>query len=80
MISCYSVRIITARVFGAWVVDEVTSPCIDAGNTDEMGWQNELWPHGGRINMGVYGGTSQASNVTQSGRHTQTWTMMTVLI
>lgn len=24
-------------------------------------WQNELWPHGDRINMGAYGGTPQAS-------------------
>jgi hypothetical protein len=49
------------RVFGAWVVDEVTSPCIDAGDPADAGWQGELWPHGGRINMGAYGGTAQAS-------------------
>ncbi len=49
------------RVFGAWVVDDVTSPCIDAGDPNDMGWQDELWPHGGRINMGAYGGTPQAS-------------------
>ena len=24
-------------------------------------WTEELWPHGKRINMGAYGGTSQAS-------------------
>jgi hypothetical protein len=24
-------------------------------------WQNEMWPHGKRINMGAYGGTPQAS-------------------
>jgi hypothetical protein len=24
-------------------------------------WQGELWPHGGRINMGAYGGTREAS-------------------
>jgi hypothetical protein len=43
-----------------WVVDSVTSPCIDAGDpgSDYCG---ELWPHGGRINMGAYGGTSEAS-------------------
>lgn len=43
-----------------WVEDSTTSPCIDAGdpNTDYSG---ELWPHGGRINMGAYGGTQQAS-------------------
>ncbi len=45
---------------GAWVRDEVTSPCIDAGdpNSDVA---DEVWPHGGRINMGAYGGTRQAS-------------------
>jgi predicted outer membrane repeat protein len=39
-----------------WICDNVTSPCIDAGdpNTD---WTGELWPHGGRVNMGAYGGT-----------------------
>jgi hypothetical protein len=49
------------RVFGAWVSDEVTSPCIDAGDPNDPAWQNELWPHGERINMGAYGGTPQAS-------------------
>ena len=49
------------RVFGVWVADDVTSPCIDAGDPNDMDWQNELWPHGGRINMGAYGGTSAAS-------------------
>jgi hypothetical protein len=43
-----------------WVNDEFTSPCVDAGypNSD---YSIEPWPHGGRINMGVYGGTRQAS-------------------
>ncbi|MBM4024207.1 MAG: hypothetical protein FJ280_02220 [Planctomycetes bacterium] len=43
-----------------WVVDKVTSPCIDAGNP-ESDWTNEPWPHGRRINLGAYGGTAQAS-------------------
>jgi len=43
-----------------WVQDDVTSPCIDAGNPDSE-WTGELWPHGKRINMGAYGGTPQAS-------------------
>jgi hypothetical protein len=43
-----------------WVIDDVTSPCIDAGNPSSA-WAGELWPHGKRINMGAYGGTSQAS-------------------
>jgi hypothetical protein len=43
-----------------WATDLVTSLCIDAGdpNSDHT---DEPWPHGGRINMGAYGGTSQAS-------------------
>jgi hypothetical protein len=44
-----------------WMYDDVTSPCIDAGKPDPDDWHNELWPHGGRINMGAYGGTPQAS-------------------
>jgi len=43
-----------------WVKDGVTSPCIDAGNPD-WDWSAEPWPHGQRINMGAYGGTSEAS-------------------
>jgi hypothetical protein len=44
-----------------WVYDAVTSPCIDAGNPADPNWTEELWPHGKRINMGAYGGTTQAS-------------------
>jgi hypothetical protein len=44
----------------SWVVDTVTSPCIDAGDP-ASDWTAELWPHGKRINMGAYGGTPQAS-------------------
>jgi hypothetical protein len=43
-----------------WVQDDVTSPCIDAGNPNSD-WTMEWWPHGKRINMGAYGGTHQAS-------------------
>ena len=43
-----------------WVTDDVNSPCIDAGNPNSD-WSAELWPHGKRINMGMYGGTPQAS-------------------
>jgi hypothetical protein len=38
----------------------VTSPCIDAGDPNSD-WTPELWPHGCRINMGVYGGTPKAA-------------------
>jgi hypothetical protein len=43
-----------------WVNDSVTSPCIDAGNPD-MFMGDEPQPNGGRINMGAYGGTAEAS-------------------
>ncbi len=43
-----------------WTQDLYTSPCIDAGdpNSDSIA---EPWPNGKRINMGAYGGTTQAS-------------------
>jgi parallel beta-helix repeat protein len=44
----------------SWVLDDVTSPCIDAGDPNSD-WTAELWPHGERINMGAYGGTQEAS-------------------
>jgi len=45
----------------SWVVDAVTSPCIDAGNPgcplgDELNDANNV-----RVNMGAYGGTDEAS-------------------
>jgi predicted outer membrane repeat protein/parallel beta-helix repeat protein len=43
-----------------WVQDDVTSPCIDAGDPASPIGQ-EPAPNGGRINMGAYGGTSEAS-------------------
>ncbi len=44
----------------SWVVDDVTSPCIDAGDPNSpLG--AEPAPSGGRIDMGVYGGTAEAS-------------------
>lgn len=48
----------------SWVQDNLTSPCIDAGDPDgPIG--DELMPHGNRINMGAYGGTWQASKSQQ---------------
>jgi len=44
----------------SWVVDEETSPCIDAGDPDSP-FGDEPEPNGDRINMGAYGGTQQAS-------------------
>jgi len=43
-----------------WVQDNVTSPCIDNGDpASPVG--DEPAPNGGIINMGAYGGTTQAS-------------------
>jgi predicted outer membrane repeat protein len=43
-----------------WVQDDVTSPCIDAGDPmSPIG--HEPFPNGGIINMGAYGGTAEAS-------------------
>jgi hypothetical protein len=45
---------------GNWVQDDVTSPCIDAG--DQMSPIGlERFPNGGTVNMGAYGGTTEAS-------------------
>jgi hypothetical protein len=44
----------------SWVKDDVSSPCIDAGDPSaDVG--DEPQPNGQRINMGAYGGTGQAS-------------------
>jgi predicted outer membrane repeat protein len=44
----------------SWVIDDVTSPCIDGGDpTSAVGL--EPLPNGDRINMGAYGGTGEAS-------------------
>jgi parallel beta-helix repeat protein len=42
-----------------WVLDRVTSPCIDAGDP-RLYPKAERMPHGGRLNMGAYGGTPYA--------------------
>ncbi len=44
----------------SWIMDVVTSPCIDAGDpASPVG--DEPSPNGGIINMGAYGGTTKAS-------------------
>ncbi|MHC4676921.1 MAG: hypothetical protein ACYTBZ_30935, partial [Planctomycetota bacterium] len=45
---------------GRWTKDDVTSPCIDAGDMSSH-IDHEPFPNGGRINMGAYGGTAEAS-------------------
>jgi hypothetical protein len=47
-------------LIAGWIKDDVTSPCIDAGDpTSSIGL--EPFPNGGIINMGAYGGTAEAS-------------------
>jgi predicted outer membrane repeat protein len=44
----------------SWVIDDVTSPCIDTGDPNTpVG--DEPMPNGGVVNMGAYGGTAEAS-------------------
>ncbi|MCX5636851.1 MAG: hypothetical protein NTX52_04040 [Planctomycetota bacterium] len=47
-------------LIAGWIKDDVTSPCIDAGDpSSPIGL--EPFPNGGIINMGAYGGTIEAS-------------------
>jgi len=43
-----------------WVQDDISSPCLDAGDPASP-VEYEPAPDGGRINLGAYGGTAQAS-------------------
>ena len=44
----------------SWVQDDITSPCIDAGDPNSpIG--HEPFPNGGIINIGAYGSTAEAS-------------------
>jgi L-ascorbate metabolism protein UlaG (beta-lactamase superfamily) len=43
-----------------WVPDDVTSPCIDAGDPNAT-FGFEPVPNGGRVNLGAYGNTAEAS-------------------
>ncbi len=49
----------------AWVTDVVSSPAIDAGATFSP-YINEPLPNGGRVNIGVYGNTVEASKSDSS--------------
>ena len=44
----------------SWVFDDVTSPCIDAGDPNAP-IDAEPFPNGGYANLGAYGGTAEAS-------------------
>lgn len=43
-----------------WVLDDVTSPCVDAGDPNDTA-VGERTPNGGRVNIGAYGGSFYAS-------------------
>ncbi|MEA3226748.1 MAG: right-handed parallel beta-helix repeat-containing protein, partial [Planctomycetota bacterium] len=50
-----------SHTIGDWVTTDVlTSPCIDAGDPAVYPGRERM-PHGGRVNMGAYGGTPFAS-------------------
>ncbi len=42
--------------YDVWVLDEVTSPCVDAGDPT-VDFSLEPLPNGGRLNVGAHGGT-----------------------
>jgi len=46
--------------YDIWVLDKVTSPCINAGDP-QSDYSKEPKPNGGRMNLGAYGGTAYAS-------------------
>ncbi len=52
-----------------WVLDNVTSPAVDAGDPDDD-FSVEPQPNGGRINIGAYGGTPYASMNEAEAPHT----------
>jgi hypothetical protein len=57
----YHLRSTAGRWTGAgWVLDSVSSPCIDAGYASSS-YSLEPAPNGGRINIGRYGNTIEAS-------------------
>ena len=47
-----------------WVLDDVTSPCIDAGDPSSPLGYEALGRCGTVVDMGAYGGTLEASRTT----------------
>jgi len=67
----YHLRSVVGRydpITGDWVKDRRHSPCIDAGDPRDD-YDKEPEPNGGRINMGAYGNTAEAS----MGRGSVAW-------
>ncbi len=62
----YHLKSSAGRYFeGIWMTDLQNSPAIDAGNPGSA-FGHELDPNGGRINLGAYGNTEQASKTSAS--------------
>ncbi|MHC4865049.1 MAG: LamG-like jellyroll fold domain-containing protein [Planctomycetota bacterium] len=55
-----------------WVLDDMTSVCVDGGDPDDSP-ADEPMPNGGRINMGAYGGTAYASMSEWALRSDMDW-------
>ena len=51
----------------AWVFDTVSSTLLDAGNPADTSWTAEPDPNGRRLNIGLYGGTQEASRSVAAG-------------
>ena len=51
----------------AWVFDPVSSMLLDAGNPADASWTEEPDPNGRRLNIGLYGGTAEASRSVAAG-------------
>ena len=49
-----------AAALDMWVLDDVTSPCVNTGDP-AINPADEIMPNGGRVNIGAYGGTAEAS-------------------
>ena len=49
-----------------WAQDDVTSPCIDAGDPNSA-IGTEPFPNGGRVNLGAYGASDEASKTYFGG-------------
>jgi len=61
-VSDYHLRSVEGRFVsdGVWTNDAEHSPCIDLGSPAGV-FANEPYPDGGRLNLGAYGNTTQAS-------------------
>ena len=62
---------------GQFVSDNASSPAIDAGNPSSE-YANEPGPNGGRVNLGCYGNTAEASKSAATGNEALTQLSWTV--